>query len=107
STADRGRGWERAPPRRLFPQAQREADDELAALARPVALRLDPAAVQLDEAAHQRQAEPEAALRTDARALHLGEGLEDLRQHLRGDADAGVAHPDRPLVALGAHGQRQ
>ena len=42
---------------------QRQADDELAALARPSLRGLDAAAVQLDQAAYQREADAEAALR--------------------------------------------
>ena len=40
----------------------RERDDELAPGLRTVALRLDGAAVQLDQAAHQREADPQPTL---------------------------------------------
>ena len=58
--------------------------------ARAVAARLDRAAVQLDEAPRQRQADAEAAVRAVAMLLELREHVEDARQHVRRDADAGV-----------------
>src|SRR5207237_807047 len=54
-----------------------EPHHELASLARAGAARLDGAAVQLDEAAHQRQADAEAPLRTIERLLGLDEEVED------------------------------
>ena len=49
--------------RRRAPRGQRQPDDELAALAEAVAVRLDAAAVHLDQAAGERQADAQAALR--------------------------------------------
>ena len=45
---------------------------------------------------HQGQADAQAALRPVERPVRLGEQLEDVRQHLGGDADARVADPQRP-----------
>ena len=56
----------------------------------PSLARLDAAAVQLDDAAHQREADAEAAARAIERALALREEVEDPRQQLGRDADAGV-----------------
>ena len=61
-----------------------QADDELAALVGAVAVRLDAAAVHLDQPAHQRQADAQPALRAVERAVDLGEQVEDARQHLGG-----------------------
>jgi len=57
--------------------------------------------VQLRERPHQRQADPEAALRAVERALALDEKPEDLRQHVAGDADALVLDAEHGIVALG------
>ena len=70
---------------------ERKLDDELAPLARPVAVRRHLTAVQLDEAAHDRQAETEAALRAVERLRLLEEEVEHPPQHLGGDADPLVA----------------
>src|SRR5207248_4042752 len=85
---------------RLLRTDKRQADDELAALARAVAVGADTAAVQFDQAPHQRQADAQAALRTRPRASDLDEGVEDARQHLFGDADPRVTNPDHDFVSL-------
>src|SRR4030095_5274921 len=54
----------------------------------------DGAAVQLAQAADQGEAETETAARPRARGVTLSEAVEDVRQELRRDADAGVAHHD-------------
>ena len=81
-------GRSRFAERRL--RGDRQADDELAPLARPVAAGLDAPAVQLDQPLDQRQADAEPALRPHQRRFRLREHLEDARQHLGGDADAVV-----------------
>ena len=59
--------------------------------------------MQLDQLAHQRQPDAEPALGRAQRAVGLGEQVEHLRQHLRGDADARVAHrDDAPAARVGA-----
>src|SRR5947207_13189819 len=68
-------GWTR-----LLPGGGRQTDDELAAPPRPLAERVDGAAVQLDQAAHQREADPEAALRAIGQLIPLDEQLEHRRQ---------------------------
>src|SRR6266478_1314054 len=73
---------------------QRELDREDRALARSGTLRVDAPAVQLDDVAHDGQAEPEAPVGTGRRAVRLLEALEDARQELRPDALARVAHGD-------------
>ena len=80
----------------------RQADDELAALVRPFAAGLDGAAVHLDQAADQRQADAQAALRAGDRAVGLGEQVEDPRQQVRFDADAVVANAQHRLLGLRA-----
>ena len=64
----------------------------------PVAARPDAAAVHLDQAADQRQADPQPPLAAVERPLGLGEQVEDAGQQLRGDPDAVVADPDDRLV---------
>ena len=91
SLAGRGVG-----PRR----PDREADDELAAPAHAVAGGGDAPAVQLDQAPDQGQADPQPPLAAVERAVGLGEQVEDAREQLRGDPDAGVADPDERLVPL-------
>ena len=56
---------------------ERQADHELAAAAQALAPRHDLAAVQLDQGAHEGEADPEAALRAHQRAVGLLEEIED------------------------------
>ena len=72
----------------------------------PSLRRVDAAAVHLDQAADQGQADAEPPLGAVERAVGLGEQVEDAREQLRGDPDAGVADPDDRLVALSAGLQR-
>jgi hypothetical protein len=67
-------------------------------------VRLDGAAVHLDEGTHERQPDAEPALRALERSVHLREHLEDVRQRRRRDADSTIAHAhDRAFaVTLGA-----
>jgi hypothetical protein len=77
---------------------------ELAAQARAVAARQDAAAVQLYQAAHDAQAETQAALGAIDAARLLHEHVEDLRQHLLGDAHARVAHAHHYFALLARRG---
>ena len=83
----------------------RQAEDELAAAARAVAPGLDAPAVHLHQAADEGQADPQPPLGAVERAVDLGEQVEDLREHLGGDADAGVADAEDGVLALAADGQ--
>ena len=65
------------------PDAERRADAGRA-------VDVDRAAEQRDQAAHDVQAEADAAVAAGHRAVGLAEGLEDDRQRLGRDADAGV-----------------
>ena len=58
-----------------------------------LARRRDGPAVHLDELLDQGEPDAEPPLGAGERAVHLGEEVEDLGQHLRRDADPGV--PDR------------
>jgi hypothetical protein len=62
-------------------------------------------AVQLDQSLHHRQADPEPALHPAERAGRLREQIEDVRQHVVGEADAVVAHlhDDVPVDPLDPH----
>ena len=71
---------------------ERQPHHELAAAAGAGAARRDAAAVHLDQAAHQRQADAQAALRAAVARIGLHEHVEHARQRLGGNADAGVAH---------------
>src|SRR5438128_3708762 len=79
---------------RLRALAHRERDDEDRAPVLARALRAHGAAVKLDDVLHQREAEPEAAVRARARAVALAERLEDVRNELRRDPDARVGDDD-------------
>ena len=57
------------------------------------------AAVRLDEALHDGEPEPGAAVLAGRRAVHLVEDVEDLAEVLLGDADTAVLHVDREPVA--------
>src|SRR3569833_2062357 len=101
ATASPGaRGGPRIPRRRgrnLIRSVQ--VDGERTALANPVALAFDPAAVELDEVAHDREAAPEPAARAIELLLLLDEWIEDTRQHVALAAAAVVGDRDRDLVA--------
>ena len=88
---------------RLRP-CQRQAHREAAALADARAAASDVAAVQLDEAAHQRQAQPQAALRAVRGALGLGKQVKHAGLQLRFDADAVILHMHGHLPILQLHG---
>jgi hypothetical protein len=77
-----------------------QAHHELAALARPLAVGGDAAAVHLHQPAHQGQANAQAALGAVQAALGLHEQVEDAGQHVRRDADARVPHPQHQLAPL-------
>ena len=81
---------------RLFGRGivERQAHDELRALAEPVAVGADLAAVQLDEALEERQPEPQAPAAPIEGRVRLHEGLEEPREHLRRHADARVRDAD-------------
>ena len=79
---------------------QGQPDDELAALAEPVASDLDRALVQRDQLLHQREPDAEAAGRDRACPVGLREHLEDAREHVRGDANARVLEAHDGLLSL-------
>jgi len=74
-----------------------EPDLELAASTETLAPRGEDAAVELDQPAGRRQADPEAAPGPRQRGVGLGEQVEDLLEHLGGDADSRVAHGVLPV----------
>src|SRR5256714_1570197 len=99
--ADWGRlGAAVAVPERRRHLHARQAHREDAAEPRARTVGRHRAPMQLGERPHQRQADPEAALRAVQRALALDEQAEDLRQHVAGDADALVLDPEHGIVAL-------
>ncbi len=85
--------------------AQRQADGEGGPVVRRAGSR-DLAAMQLDQLLDQRQADAAALEAAALGALHAVEPLEQARDLVRRDADAGVGHFDRRGVgeAIGAHG---
>ena len=86
---------------------RRQPDDERRALAFD-ALDGDRAAVELDELLDQREADPDALARP--RAVDLIEAVEDVRQPIRGDADAGVGDHDlgpRAAAVLAGSGRER
>src|SRR5262249_31541270 len=78
---------------------QRQADREDGALSFARAVDADRAAGELDEVADDGEAQAEAAARADRAAVGSAEGFEDVRQELRADAFAAVAHHDLGLLA--------
>ena len=77
------------------PSAQRQLRTRnVAPLPSPSLVRRDLAAVQLDEVAHDREAEAEAAVRARGAAVGLAEALEHVRQEVGRDARAGVGDRD-------------
>ncbi len=79
-----------------------QAHRERAAVSRARARRVHAAAVQLGDASDQGEAEPQAARAAVGPALALGEEIEDARQHLGRDPDAGVADAQDRFAALRA-----
>ena len=73
-------------------------DGERRPLPEAGALRADRSSVQLDQPAHEREADPEAALGVVLGARHLYERVEEGLQRLGRDADAAVAHADLELA---------
>ena len=80
----------------------RQSDGERAAAPFSLARRHDRAAVQLDEAADQRQADSEAAPRAVERPIRLHVQVEDDGQQLRRDAEPGVLDVEHRVAAVGA-----
>jgi len=80
----------------------RQPHGERAATPGPAARRDDGPAMQLDEAADERQADAEAALGTVQRALALHEHVEDGWQQLGRDAEPGVRDAEHRVAAVGA-----
>ncbi len=71
---------------------QGQRDLELAAAPASFAARVHLAAVQLDERAHEREADAKAAARSRQRHIGLREQIEDGRQRVRIHADAAIAN---------------
>ena len=85
---------------RLDFAAQRQPDDEFAAAAGAVAAGGHRAAVQRDQRAHERQADPHAAVGAIERPIVLHEEIEDRVQHVRRNAGPRIADADHGLAAL-------
>jgi hypothetical protein len=69
-------------------------------LADAATVRLDASTVQLHEPLHEREADPQSAMRTIQRAGGLHEEIEYVWQKLRCDAHAVVAHTHDDLRRL-------
>ena len=79
----------------------RHPDGKFASSATPLARSLDGAAVQLDEPAHQSQAESESAARPVEWRRPLHEQIECMRQHLGRHSLSRIAHfEDQPAIVL-------
>ena len=88
---------------RLFqrgPGIEGQPDDEGCAFPEPVALGMDAAPVQLDQALDQGQAESQSSLAAVQSVIGLHEGLEQTRDRIRGHADAIVDHANDGLTCL-------
>src|SRR5581483_1600146 len=80
------------------PSTYRQPHDEAGAAALAAALRLHGSRMQVDQMAHDRQPQPDAAVPPADGAILLAEALEDVRQELRLDALAGVRDTDLHLI---------
>ncbi len=69
-------------------------------MSEPGALRLDAAALRLDQLLHERESDSEAAADLRVRTIDLLEHLEHAFQHVCPQADAGVSHSNQREVAL-------
>ena len=90
------RGFHRGMGRR----GERQADREDTATPRSVTGHVDLPAVQIGQAAHERQADAHSSLRPIRLAVPLDEEIEDPGHQLRGNTDAGVLDPEDALVSL-------
>ena len=93
------RRWRRAE---LGRGDARQAHRERRAAAIAVAGGMHAAAVHFGQPLHQREADAQAAARAVDGVVRLHEQIEDLRQHLRRDADALVDHAHHGIVAFAA-----
>ena len=82
---------------------ERQAHPELAAAPRSIAVDLDRAAVQMNQAAHQRQADAQTAFGALQRRGRLRKHLENLLEHLRRDTDPVVGDRDHGLIRFDSH----
>ncbi len=80
----------------------RKLDDKCASCSRSIAHGPDAATVHLDKIAHYRQSQAEASFTARDARIRLAESLEDIREEVPVDADAGVcdAYCRRRCVAL-------
>src|SRR5687767_1970170 len=77
---------------------ERQADAELAAATFAGTACLDGALMELDQPLDEREADPEAIARLMAGPAGPRIHIEDLRQHVRGDTDAVVAHHEHRIA---------
>ena len=81
-------------------RGHRQANDKLASFAGAFALRIDRAAVQLDEPPHERQPDAQSALGSFQRPIDLSEHVEHVRQRFARNADAVVANDDHDVRSV-------
>src|SRR5690606_11277669 len=92
-------GRPRFERRRGLSNRKGKVDDELAALAEPFAARLHDAAVQLDDAPDQREADAETALTAQRLGIDLREEIEDALDVARCDPAPVVLDADLDVAA--------
>src|SRR5262249_5738759 len=102
----RARSWRWRGHDRRLDFATGDANHELAAATRPIAVGGDGAAVHLDDGADERQPDAEAALRSVERLIRLYEGFEDPLTHVGRDADARVPNAEDDVAVLARRLQR-
>ena len=85
--------------------AERQPDDERAALAQARAAGLDATMVQLDERPHQAQADAQPPCGAIEAAVGLGEKVEHVRQHVCRDPHPAVPHPQHRRAVRGLERQ--
>ena len=86
--------------------AMRQAHGEFAAAIAALAFRDDRPVLHLDEPAHERQPDAEAAVRARERAIDLRKRIEDRREVLRRNPHARIAHAKRDEIVFARRGQR-
>ncbi len=92
--------------RRNAALAERQAHRELASAAGTVARRDHAPAVQLDQIAHQREADAQPALRMPSARMALRKHVENVRQRIGRDSGAIVVHRDHHVLTFAARAQR-
>ena len=100
ASGGRGRGDGLPRGRLRHFSRDRQTHDELAAAAKPAAVRFDGSALQFHERPDQGEPDAQAVARALQRRIDLGKHVEEARQFFGRDADAVVPHSNHGLPAF-------